>query len=95
MHNATLQASISERDAKYFLLRLDAAEQKVYIQKFAATQSQQANDLYIKAETEAEGKNIQVVLVSAESISALKRAYPNYFMDTKRFSEVLSDTLRS
>ena len=36
----------------------------------------------------------EAVLVSVESITALKRAYPNYFLDTRAFLEALEAALK-
>lgn len=47
---------------------------------------ERANAEYMKAEKRAsDGEHIQVVLVSAGSIDSLRRAYPNYFLDTHDF----------
>lgn len=39
--------------------------------------------------------SVQVVLVSAGSIESLKRAYPNYFLDTHEFLKQLDKIIRS
>jgi hypothetical protein len=35
----------------------------------------------------------QAVLVSVDSLQALQRAFPNYFLDTERFADTLSEVL--
>jgi hypothetical protein len=35
------------------------------------------------------------VLVSVDSMAALRRAYPNYFLDTKVFVDLMNETLKS
>ena len=35
----------------------------------------------------------QAVLVAADSLQSLKRAYPNYYLDTGRFVEYLDQLL--
>ena len=53
---------------------------------FARDRLEEANAKYAEAEQEvASGKPVQVVLVSAGSIDSLKKAYPNYFLDTHEF----------
>lgn len=47
---------------------------------------------YSTAERKTEGNpEIDVVLVSADSITSLRRAYPNYFLDTTAFLESLQE----
>jgi hypothetical protein len=41
--------------------------------------------------TEAGG---DAVLVSVDSLAALRRAYPNYFLDTRVFLDLLEEILR-
>ncbi len=91
------QDRIGIADAKYYLLKLDFSENMIHVSGYPRSKSQQANDDYIKAEAEAEAEsrpNYQVVLVSVDSIAALKRAYPNYFLDTEQFSNILSNLLK-
>ena len=72
---------------KYYIVELDPSEMKVQIEPFSATQMEEANARYILLERQAEslGGTRQVVLVSVDSIQALRQAYPNYFLDTTRF----------
>jgi hypothetical protein len=45
--------------------------------------------------TEAEkNPNLNVVLVSVSSLTALRRAYPNYFADTEFFLRILKEAIR-
>jgi hypothetical protein len=62
---------------------------------FRARQSEAANIMYTQWEREVpEGSGPQVVLVSVDSIANLKRAYPNYFLDTTRFAEIVTQALQ-
>lgn len=72
--------------ADFYLLKLDPVNLTVTINKFSKKNFKAANKAYADAEQalEPESGN-QVVLVSAKSVSALKRAYPNYFQDTAGF----------
>jgi ppGpp synthetase/RelA/SpoT-type nucleotidyltranferase len=93
-YKTALNYSNTVKDAKYFLLRLDLENRRVSIKRFTSLQSQEANTAYIEMETQNANNNlIQIVLVSVDSIAALKRAYPNYFLDTERFSELLKEFL--
>lgn len=74
--------------AAYYLVQLNLAEDKisVSIDPFARDQLERANIEYMEAEKRAsDGERIQVVLVSAGSVDSLRRAYPNYFLDTHDF----------
>lgn len=74
--------------AAFYLVQLNLQEEQksVSIRSFARDQLERANDEYMKAEKRAsDGERIQVVLVSAGSIDSLRRAYPNYFLDTHDF----------
>lgn len=81
-----------EKGAKYFLLKLDPVNYVVTVNSFKSNESQLANRAYTYEETRVpQGSGIQVVLVSVASISALRRAYPNYFLDTQDFLRELSE----
>ena len=74
--------------AAYYLVQLNLADEmkSVSIQPFARDQLERANIEYMEAEKRASGgEQIQVVLVSAGSVESLRRAYPNYFLDTHDF----------
>ena len=56
----------------------------------------QANAAYTNAEKMLGMESrTQVVLVSVASVSALKRAYPNYFLDTDDFLKELQKIISS
>jgi hypothetical protein len=77
----------TSRAAFYLVeLNLKEEEERVSIIPFARDQLEKANVEYSKAEKRAaDGEPIQVVLVSAGSVESLRRAYPNYFLDTHDF----------
>lgn len=83
-----------QKDAKYFLVRLDPVNRIVRVKGFKKNESQEANKMYTEAENEIEKNSaVRVVLVSVSSIASLRRAYPNYFLDTDAFlSEVTAIT---
>jgi len=81
-------------DTKYFLLHLDSAGKALEILGYNKNQFSQASNRYLAIEEEVRGKpGADVVLVSADSISSLKRAYPNYFLDTRKFLIKVSKAL--
>lgn len=71
---------------KYFLVHLNPHAQLVKYQGYRHDESEEANLAYTALETDLASKpDEQAVLVSVDSIKALRRAYPNYFLDTTRF----------
>ena len=71
---------------QFFLLELDILGEKLNITAYTKQQEKKAIDDYSKAEKKNEGrKEYDVVLVGADTNSDLKKAYPNYFVDSKDF----------
>lgn len=89
-YTVTAQQTGLHAGMKYFLVHLDPLAKTVDYKGFRANQSEEANAAYTALEAEISSKeDAQAVLVSVDSINALRRAYPNYFLDTGRFvSEV-------
>lgn len=74
------------RDATYFLLTLDPVKRVARVKGFRRESSVLAHAEYSATEQALAPDSLtQVVLVSVSSVAALKRAYPNYFFDTKAF----------
>lgn len=71
-------------NAHYYLLELDAAARKIRIKSYKHTQLATASSDYITLESRLD-INKDAVLVSADSIEALKLAFPNYYLDTDVF----------
>lgn len=93
-YNTTLETLGAAKDAKYFIIEVDPDEGKVTLRRFKAKESAAANSRYTDLESKIpEGSSRQVVLVSAADITALKRAYPNYFLDTALFSRLVERVL--
>ncbi len=95
VYNATIENIGSAKDAKYFLIELNPDESRIRITRFKALQSEKANREYTRMEgAQAEGSRVQIALVSVEHINALRRAYPNYFLDTATFGGLVSRVLK-
>lgn len=76
----------------YHLVTLDLDNNRASIRTYELKNIQQANIDYSLKEAEVnEGKNLQVVLVTSESISALKKAYPSYFLDAELFAKQIGN----
>lgn len=94
-YSATIDLIGSAKDAKYFLMSLQPETARMNIWQFKAKESELANAKYTELEgTLPEGSSTQIVLVSADNINALKRAYPNYFLDTNVFGNVVTKVLK-
>lgn len=77
----------SNKGIEYFLLLLEVDKSNIKVFRYPTGQIDAATKKYGELEKEfKDNPNKDVVLVSAESIRALKKAYPNYFADTTDFS---------
>ena len=86
----------AQRGSNYFLLKLEPSKGKITIEGFKRNQMSEASDRYLEVEKEiSETKGAEAVLVSVDSIVALQRAYPNYFLDTTVFLQALQRALKS
>lgn len=75
-----------------FMMELDAVKKSLRITPFMDVEA--ANDTYLMREVATEtDPNVQVVLVSADSVAALQRAYPNYYVDTAAFIEAIKQEI--
>jgi len=75
----------------YHLIILEPEKKRVRIKTYGLNRLDDANRDYSKEELRiGAGENIQVVLVSANSIKALKKAYPNFFLNTNSFLGYIS-----
>lgn len=93
LHGFVLAANaITSSSAKgsYHLIVLNATERTLSIASFGKGRLEQANSAYADAERQAlENDAIQTVLVATNSVDSLRRAYPNYFLDTREFLQWL------
>lgn len=69
-------------DADYYLMALDYNNKKVFVEGFPAEQLPAATVAYGDFESRTDRN---VVLVSAASLTELREAYPNYFVDVSVF----------
>lgn len=75
------------KKAHYYLLSLDPKKHTLMYDSYAKEELKTANEMLFKLEKERRDTEIQTLLVAADSVNALKRSYPNYFVDTKFFIE--------
>lgn len=78
---------VAERgQGAYHLIVLDSEKRTLSIRPYPKRALQLANEDYADIERRTEnGEAIEAVLVAAGPVSALRRAYPNYFLDTQLF----------
>lgn len=94
-YNATITTLGSAKDEKYFIVEMDPEQHNITVRRYKAKQSEEANRIYTELESKIpENSSTQVVLVSVENVNALKRAYPNYFLDTNNFSKIVDRVLK-
>ncbi len=75
-----------EEGFTYFLLRLDLRRRLLNVKKFKRSDLQLASEEYASLEkTHTGDPNLNIVLVSANSVKSVKAAYPNYFADSDAF----------
>jgi len=80
---------------KYCLIVLNEAEKKVEIYSYGKRDLLNALHTYSEFEKEiASGKGLDAVFVSVKSLRQLKRAYPNYFLDTRMFLDLVKAAIR-
>lgn len=71
---------------KVYLLELDIVGERLIVTGYTKGEEEKAIREYAEAEKRYAGqKQYDVVLVGAENVNDLKKAYPNYFVDTKEF----------
>jgi Region found in RelA / SpoT proteins len=80
-------------DARYFLLELDPQAELITVSGFPAHELGRATVRYAEAEKKVAQSGGDAVLVSVDSLNSLRRAYPNYFLDTRVFLDILEDTM--
>lgn len=75
-------------EAYFYVLTLDLAKRRLGVKSFRRDEAVASQREYDKAEKETEkDPNSQVVLVSVEDLDSLRKAYPNYYVDTKGFMD--------
>lgn len=79
--------------ARYYLLELDPNADTITVTNFKSQELGMATELYERREQEISQSGGDAVLVSVDSIASLRRAYPNYFLDTHVFLDLLTEVL--
>ena len=77
----------------YYILQLDYSIHRLSILYFMPSEFERASLFYDALENSNNNKHIDTVLVRASSISMVKDAYPNYFLDIGEFVNIVSEYL--
>lgn len=87
---AANQVHADRRAGSYHLVILDAVRMTVTTKSFTRDELNTASEEYSQVEERIkQGERIQAVLVSAGPFENLRRAYPNYFLDSREFLNLL------
>lgn len=81
--------------AAVYLLVLDLETRKLKVSIFPKDLLVKAQERYAELEKQYESnRKFDVVLVSVDSIAALRKAYPNYYSNTREFIKFVEDEIR-
>jgi carbamoylphosphate synthase small subunit len=84
----------SAKGAQTYLLVLDSQKKNIRVTGFKKTLLAQAQQQYLEIEAaNADNPWVQTVLVSVDSVAALRRAYPNYYLDAVAFSRAVEQAI--
>ncbi|HUJ08668.1 MAG TPA: RelA/SpoT domain-containing protein [Verrucomicrobiae bacterium] len=85
---------VEHKEGQLFLLELDLQNKTVTTTGFPREKALEAQDKYLEVERANRGNpNKQAVLVSVDSLAALPKAYPNFYLDISEFITVLRKVL--
>jgi hypothetical protein len=88
-----VEEQMKPRAKHTFLLELDVERRVLRVSSYANAAAAARDYAIVERRTENDSA-IDVVLVSADSIASLKRAYPNYFLDTTAFLKSVEDAIQ-
>lgn len=83
-------------DNHYFLVELNPAQKSVEVTTFKLSESKLANAKYLDVEKKMkERPGSEAVLVSVDSLDTIRKAYPNYFLDTDVFLNLVAEATKT
>lgn len=84
------------KSSYYHLIILNSLKRTLQIKAYNRSKFEQALEDYVSVEERViKGEKIEPVLVSAGSLSMLRRAYPNFFLDITEFTKKISEIILS
>jgi hypothetical protein len=92
-YSTTVSTTQATAEMGYYLLVLDREHRTTSVRGFKHQETAQATNAYREAERLAQGTGVEVVLVSVDRVDALKRAYPNFFLDAARFASLVQSAI--
>lgn len=95
IYGQALQFFEEAQEGHYYILELDPLAQRVVVRSYAKNELSKAQEDYLDVEKRTENTVSDAVLVSVDSLAALQRAYPNYFLDTRVFIGIVRDALEA
>jgi hypothetical protein len=82
-------------ESYYFLIELNPSQKSVEVTTFKLSESVQANAKYLEVEKKMKDTpGSEAVLVSVDSLDTIRRAYPNYFLDTHVFMNLVREATK-
>ena len=88
-YNLAASLPLSSRGS-YYLLDLDTLTSRLQYTAYGRDRLAEASAAYIDLEKSySVSEDHQIVLVSAQSLSNLRRAYPNYFLDSHEYLKLI------
>ncbi|WP_198030212.1 RelA/SpoT domain-containing protein [Bradyrhizobium sp. Tv2a-2] len=83
-------------DNHYFLLEMNPTQRSIEVTTFKFGESTLANQKYLEVERKLKDiPGAEAVLVSVDSLDAVRKAYPNYFLDTEVFVRLIRETTKT
>lgn len=84
---------ISPNEQGYYLLQLDFSTRTLKMRFFKPSEVEKANTQYDLLERQYADEPVDIVLIRASSLSTVKAAYPNYFLDIEEFVNLVTEYL--
>ncbi len=75
----------------YYIIVVNPIARRVMLYTYGTNEYEEAAADYARLEQENAGTMIDQVLVSVKNMKALKKAFPNYFVDVEQFIEYIRD----
>ena len=92
----TIVTKFSDKKDGHYLLQLNIKSKEISVRFFTTSFLSEAYQEYRRIEQEiSEDPTQDVVLVAAKSLTELKKAYPNYFADSRIFIQNLKKITES
>lgn len=89
---STMEGSTDKSSNVMYLLVLDSQKREIRYVGYGRADVTKASEDYAEREREYQNaEDVNVVLVSAESLGDLKSAYPSYFLDSAGFIDLIRD----